>query len=135
MATLFSRIIAGELPAAVLYEDELCMVILDIAPVNKGHALVISREEYETTQECPGEVLAHLMAVANRVAKRLEQELDIDGYNLLINNRSASGQEVPHLHVHVIPRYEGDGKTPVFSKEHYQEGEMERIARSLRLSR
>ncbi len=133
MATLFSRIISRELPAAVLYEDEMCMVILDIAPVNKGHALVIAREEYETLTDCPDNVLSHLLSVTKKVALKMESALDIDGYNILVNNREASGQEVPHLHIHVIPRYSGDRKTPRFSKEQYSEGEMESTARMLRL--
>ncbi len=133
MATLFSRIISGEIPASVLYEDHLCIVILDIAPVNKGHALVIAREEYETLADCPDDVLAHLFSVSKRVIAQMEQELSIDGYNILVNNRSASGQEVPHLHIHVIPRYEKDQKTPRFSKEQYGPGEMEKMAETLKI--
>lgn len=131
MPTLFSRILNKEIPAEILYEDDLCMVILDIAPVNKGHALVISRNEYETIGECPDDELARLMAVAKHTAARLETQLGAEGYNVLINNRPASGQEVPHLHIHVIPRYSGDGKSPIFRKEGYSEGEMARTARLL----
>ncbi len=66
MPTLFTRIINKEIPAAVLYEDSMCIAILDIFPVNKGHALVIAKEEYPTTVECPDEVLSHLIVIAKR---------------------------------------------------------------------
>ncbi len=135
MATLFTRILNKQIPAEMLYEDDQCMVILDIAPVNKGHALVISRNEYETIGDCPDEELAHLMAVVKRTAAQLEEQLGADGYNVLINNRPPSGQEVPHLHIHVIPRFSGDGKSPLFRKERYSEGEMAHTAQLLAFSR
>ncbi len=134
MSTLFTKIIRGDIPAEKIYEDDLCIVILDIAPVNKGHALVISRNEYETIADCPDDELSHLMAAAKRTAVKMEQALDIDGYNILINNKAASGQEIPHLHIHVIPRYSGDGKSPIFRKESYLNDEMEETAQLLRFS-
>ena len=133
MATLFTKIINKEIPSVTIYEDAECVVILDLFPINKGHALVIAREEYETISDCPDEKLAHLMSVAKKVAKKMEAVLDIDGYNIMINNRPASGQEVPHLHVHVIPRYAEDGKTPKMSKESYEEGEMEAFGKKISL--
>ncbi len=132
MATLFTRIINREIPASVLYEDQLCIVILDIAPVNKGHALVISKEAYETVNDCPSEKLTHLMDVTKQTVRKMEEVLGIDGYNILVNNRPASGQEVPHLHIHVIPRYAQDRKTPVFSKEQYLDGEIDQYAEKLK---
>ena len=133
MATLFTKIINKEIPSVTIYEDEECIAILDLFPINKGHALVIAREEYETICDCPDEALSHLMSVAKRIAAKMEEVLEIDGYNIMINNRSASGQEIPHLHVHVIPRYEGDGKTPKMQKESYDEGEMARFGELISL--
>lgn len=133
MPTLFTRIITGEIPSVKLYEDELCLVILDIFPINRGHALVISKKEYETIIDCPEEELSHLVAIARRVAVKMTKELKIDGFNIMINNRPASGQEVPHLHIHVIPRFEGDKKTPIMEKEDYEADQLEEYGRLLRL--
>jgi len=133
MATIFSKIIDGEIPSVNLYEDETCIVILDISPVNKGHALVIARDEFETLLDCPDEIINHLMQVAKRVVRRMEEVLRIDGYNILINNRPASGQEVPHLHIHVIPRFKGDGKSPIAQKEQYDEMEIVELGKKLKL--
>ncbi len=131
MATLFTKIIAGDIPSVKIHEDEYCVVILDISPINKGHALVISRNEYETITECPDEELSKLMQVAKIAALKMEEVLDIDGFNIMINNRPASGQEVPHLHIHVIPRFTKDGKTPRLLKESYADEEMLEFGRLL----
>ncbi len=134
MATLFTRIINREIPSSVLYEDELCIAILDIAPVNKGHALVISKEEYATTVSCPDEVLQHLVTIAKRLDMKMREVLEADATNIIINNGPASGQEVPHLHVHVIPRYIDDRKKVVPLKEQYSDGELAAYAQRLTLT-
>lgn len=131
MSTLFTKIIRREIPSAILHEDDMCIVILDLFPINKGHALVISKNEYETILECPQSELSYLMDVARQAAAKMTSELSIDGFNIMINNKPASGQEVPHLHIHIIPRYSGDGKTPIMAKEEYLEGEMESLAERL----
>ncbi len=116
MATIFTRIINGEIPSVSLHEDDRSFVILDISPINKGHALVISKHEYETILDCPEAELAYLMSIARKTASRMKEVLKCDGFNIMINNGPASGQEVPHLHIHIIPRYTGDGKTPGCSR-------------------
>ncbi len=131
MATLFTRIIEEEIPSVRIFEDENCIAILDIAPVNKGHILVIARQEYETLIDCPDETLSHLIIIAKKLAARMKERLGCDGFNLMINNGAASGQEVPHLHIHLIPRYSGDGKTPRMTKERYEEDEMVRYGKQL----
>ena len=129
--TVFERIIDGEIPSVKIHEDDLCIVILDIAPVEKGHSLVIAKKPYPTFTECPESTLSHMMEVAKQVDRKLRSELHCDGTNILINNGKASGQEVPHLHIHVIPRYEGDGQKFGFSKQQYAEGEQARLGSRL----
>lgn len=124
MKTIFTRIIEGEIPSEKLHEDALCVVILDINPVHKGHLLVISRDPYPTFTQCPPMVLGHLMKVAQQADSKLRSALGCEGTNILINNDPASGQEVSHLHIHVIPRYDNDGQQFGFTKETYAEGEM-----------
>ena len=131
MKTIFTKIREGEIPSVKLHEDALCTVILDINPVRKGHLLVISREPYATFSECPLPTLTHLMDIAQQADRKLRSALSCDGTNLLINNGAASGQEVPHLHIHIIPRYTNDGQKFGFTKETYAEGEMAKYGKQL----
>lgn len=131
MSTLFTKIILDEIPSVNIYEDELCIAILDIAPVNKGHVLVIAREEFKTILECPDDILSHLIITAKQLAENMKKKLGFDGFNIMINNGAASGQEVPHLHIHIIPRYKNDGKTPALKKETYAGNEMTTFGRLL----
>ena len=131
MTTIFSKIIAGEIPSTKIYEDDVCIVILDIAPMNKGHALVIPREGWPTVVDCPASVFSHLMEVARKVDARLREVLKADATNILINNGPAAGQEVPHLHIHVIPRFVQDGLRLSVAKQSFQMQEMESYGKRL----
>lgn len=124
MTSLFTKIINGEIPASKLYEDDKCIVILDIAPCHKGHALVIPKKEQETLIDTDDEILQHLIIVAKKVAKKQIEVLKCDGYNIIINNKPSSGQVIPHLHIHVMPRYENDGYKLGFGHEEYCVGEI-----------
>ena len=128
MPTLFTRIINKEIPAAVLYEDSMCIAILDIFPVNKGHALVIAKEEYPTTVECPDEVLSHLIVIAKRLDVVMREKLHAAATNIVINNGVAAGQEIAHIHIHVIPRFEADNKKIIPPKEKYDTDEIDEMA-------
>jgi histidine triad (HIT) family protein len=131
MPTIFSRIIAGEIPSVRIYEDSVCIVILDIAPMAKGHCLVIPRECWPTVAECPAEAFAHLMEVVRKVDARLRAVLGADATNIMINNGPAAGQEVPHLHIHVIPRMLDDGLRMKIVKQTYGPGEMQQFGQRL----
>ncbi len=131
MKTIFTRIQEGEIPSVIVHKDALCTVILDINPVHKGHLLVISRDPYPTFSECPLPILNHLMNISQQADMKLRSALECDGTNLIINNGAASGQEVPHLHIHIIPRYTDDGQKFGFTKETYAEGEMAKYGEKL----
>ena len=133
MATIFEMIINGEIPSTRLYEDDQCVVILDINPTKKGHALVISRKPYRNFTEVPFETLCHMMKIAQLVDKKQREVLGAEGTNIIINNDPASGQEVPHLHIHVIPRYTGDGRTMKGEKDKYEDGEIAVYGEKLRI--
>ncbi len=134
MATVFEMIRDGIIPSVKLYEDDTVFVILDLSPVNKGHALVISKEAAPTFDAVPASTLDHMMEIAKKVDRKMRDTLKADGTNILINNGPASGQEVPHLHIHVIPRYKDDGKTFSFpAKEKYAEGEMAEYGEKLKI--
>ena len=106
---IFCRIIAGTIPAVKLYEDELVLVFLDIAPVNPGHALVIPKAHFFSVTELPPELAGRLLAVAARIGGALLRAVDADGFNLLLSNGTVAGQVVGHTHLHVIPRFPADG--------------------------
>jgi len=107
---VFARILRGELPSTQLYEDERVVVILDIAPVNPGHALVIPKVPARLVTELDAELAAHLFQVGARVSKAVRAASPrCEGVNFWISDGEAAGQEVPHVHLHVIPRFAGDG--------------------------
>ncbi len=106
---IFCKIAAKEIPATVIYEDDNVLGFMDIGPIIKGHALVISKKHYDPVTETPDEILAKLHLVAKRIAQAQLNGLGADGVNIMQNNGVAAGQEVPHIHVHVIPRFADDG--------------------------
>ena len=133
MATVFEMIINGEIPSTKLFEDEDVLVILDINPVEKGHALVISKVVYPNFTDAPACLLSHMMEIAQKVDRKQREALGCDGTNILINNGPAAGQEIPHLHIHVIPRYKDDGQQLGFGKQKYEEGELQDFGAKLAL--
>ena len=108
---IFCKIAAGEIPSKTLQEDETCRVFLDLGPATRGHALVVPKEHYPDLFAVPQEELARIMATAKQAGARLVERLGADGLNLVQNNGEAAGQTVAHFHVHLIPRYQGDGQT------------------------
>ena len=102
---IFEKIIAREIPAAIVYEDNDTLAFMDIGPVIKGHTLVIPKTCYDPVTETPDDVLAKLIIVAKRIAAAQIKGLCADGVNIIQNSGSAAGQVVPHIHFHVIPRY------------------------------
>jgi len=105
---LFCKIVAGELPATIVAEDERTIAFMDISPATRGHALVIPRAHARDVQEIDSEDLKAVAVAAQRLAARQREQLGADGVNLLNSNGRAAWQTVFHFHMHVIPRYEGD---------------------------
>ena len=108
MASIFSRIINGEIPAAKVYEDDQTLAFLDINPASRGHTLIIPKQELPTLLDLPPELLTAVALTTQRVARAVMAALHPDGLNIVQNNGSAAGQVVMHYHVHIIPRWEGD---------------------------
>jgi histidine triad (HIT) family protein len=105
---IFCQILAGELPATIVDEDERTIAFMDIAPATRGHALVIPRAHSADLLSVDREDL-HAVAVASqRLARRIRERLRADGVNLVNSCGAAAWQTVFHFHMHVIPRYEGD---------------------------
>ena len=106
---IFCKIANGEIPAATIYEDDDFRVILDLGPASKGHALILPKEHYANLYEIPDELAAKAMKLAKKMASAMTKALGCDGFNLVQNNGEVAGQTVFHFHMHLIPRYEGDG--------------------------
>jgi histidine triad (HIT) family protein len=105
---IFCKILAGELPATIVDEDERTVAFMDIAPATRGHALVIPRAHASDLLSVDEDDLLAVMAAARRLAVRAKDGLGADGINLMNSCGSVAWQTVLHFHVHVIPRYEGD---------------------------
>ncbi len=107
---IFCRILAGELPGTVVYRDDACAAFMDIQPVNPGHVLVVPVQHATHLADMDAEPAARLMAVAHRVAAALRASgVRCEGVNLFLADGEAAMQEVPHVHLHVFPRWRGDG--------------------------
>ncbi|AKB86090.1 HIT family protein [Methanococcoides methylutens] len=109
MECLFCNIIKGDIPSYKVYEDETAYAFLDINPCSKGHTVVVPKTHYENFTEMPAEEAAGLFATVRMIARLVEDAVSADGSNIGLNNKPAAGQAVPHVHVHIIPRFEGDG--------------------------
>jgi histidine triad (HIT) family protein len=103
----FSRIIRGEIPCHKVYEDDLVLAFLDVAPLSEGHTLVIPKEEAVTVDELSDDSAAAIGRVLPRLARAVMQATGATAYSILQNNGAAAHQAVMHVHFHIIPRYEG----------------------------
>lgn len=132
---IFCKIARNETNSYKVYENEKVLAFLDIAPVNKGHTLVIPKEHFETILDIPNDILKEVVLVVKIVAIALKKALNADGISISINSYEAAGQKVKHAHFHIIPRYYGDGLR-LWPQGTYEEGEMkifkERICKELK---
>lgn len=112
MDCIFCKIIAKEIPAHKVYEDEYALGILDIHPRAPGHTMIIPRSHVETIIEVPNGELESLFSAVKKMTTVLKNALVADGFTIGVNHGKASGQEVDHLHIHIIPRwYTDDGSS------------------------
>jgi len=112
---IFCRIVQKQIPASVVYEDERVLAFLDIKPLSEGHTLVIPKAHYENIFDIPLELIEYVHGVTKQIAFAVKKVANANGISIIQQNGKAAGQDVFHLHVHVIPRYEGQ-KLPSFSE-------------------
>ncbi len=105
---IFCKIVAGELPATIVDEDERTIAFMDIAPATRGHALVIPRTHTPDLRSVDTQDLQAVVMAAQRLASRITERLGADGVNLLNSSGASAWQTVFHFHIHVIPRYPDD---------------------------
>jgi histidine triad (HIT) family protein len=124
---IFCKIAQKQVPSSLVYEDEKTVAFLDIRPLNEGHTLIIPKEHYVNIFDIPQELLCHIHSVTKKVAQAVEKATHADGISVIQQNGEAAGQEIFHLHVHVIPRFEGQ-KLPRLSE--LSEADREQLSRT-----
>lgn len=129
---IFCKILAGELPATIVDEDERTIAFMDISPATRGHALVIPRTHSIDLLEIGAEDLQAVALASQRLAGRAKERLGADGVNLLNACGAVAFQSVFHFHMHVIPRYEGDNVRLPWIPELGDQEEIEAAAKELR---
>jgi histidine triad (HIT) family protein len=107
---IFCDIAGGRATASFVHQDEICVAFLDIRPVNPGHVVIIPRRHAPLVNDLSQDEASHLFAVAHRLIPALKASgIRCDGVNLFVADGAAAMQEIPHMHLHVIPRWDGDG--------------------------
>lgn len=128
---VFCKIVAGAIPSFQIYEDDEVLAFLDIHPVSPGHTLVIPKAHFPDLVSAPEEILGRVVAVAQRVATAVLAGTGSSGFNLTTANGQSAGQEVMHLHFHIIPRKDRGEHKP-WTQMEYKEGEAPRVAAAIR---
>ncbi len=128
---IFCKIAAGEIPSKTIYEDDEFRVILDLGPATKGHALILPKEHYANLYELPEENAKKVICLAKKMASVMTEKLHADGFNLVQNNGEVAGQTVFHFHMHLIPRYKGDGQTIGWKPGKPSDEELEAIRKAI----
>ena len=125
---IFCRIANGEIPSNTVYEDEYFRAILDLSPAAKGHTLILPKDHFDDLFDADEAVLERLLKTAQKIGAGMKRYLNCDGINVVQNNGAAAGQTVRHLHVHLIPRYEGDGQMVTWKQNASDPEEQKKIA-------
>ena len=129
---IFCKIANGEIPSATIYEDKDFRVILDLGPASKGHALILPKPHFKDLCDADPEIMAKIMPLAGKLGKAMKTGLGASGFNVVQNNGASAGQTVYHLHVHVIPRYEGGPKIVVWTPGKEEVAELEKTAERIK---
>ncbi len=108
---IFCDIIDGKAPSLDIYEDEYVLCFLDINPLSQGHTLVIPKKHADRLEELD-EIRENIFRVVHRLAPKIADAVEAPAYNIFINNGEEAGQEIPHIHCHILPRFKDDGGKP-----------------------
>jgi histidine triad (HIT) family protein len=129
---VFCSIVAEDSPAYRLYEDEHSLAFLDIEPATRGHTLVVPRTHYETTTDMPDSLAGRVFETVHHVSAALESAYQLDGFAIHQENGVTAQQDVPHAHVHIIPRYGDDALDLGWSGERVAETTQQEVAATVR---
>lgn len=132
----FCRIMRGDLPSSNVYEDELCIAIMDLQPINPGHVLVIPKNHVTLVKDLDDSVTQHLLLIGKRVGAAIRHsDIEHDALCYLIADGDEAGQEIPHVHLHVFPRFKGDGFRflyPLGYMQMTERDELDRLAQTIK---
>ena len=131
MSSIFTKIIQGDIPCEKIIETDSEIAFLDIMPCAEGHTLVIPKLEVKRLEDLPKSEALSLMHTLQHVAKAVSVAFDGIDYNLILNNGANAGQEVEHVHFHVLPRPQGSSR-PFHQRTKYAEGEMQEVGAKIR---
>ena len=129
---IFCKIANGDIPSRTIEENDLFRVVLDVAPATKGHALILPKDHCRNLYDLPEEAGAAVMKMAQKIALKMKDKLHCDGVNLVQNNEETAGQTVFHFHMHVIPRYAGDGQVIGWKPGQSAAEELDAVAEELK---
>ena len=129
---IFCKISKGDIPSATIYETSDFRVILDVAPANKGHVLIITKEHYDNIFQMDAETAGKLFSLATVVARAIKDETGCDGLNVLQNNGEVAGQTVHHFHLHLIPRFMDDGVVMKWEPKETVAEEQQALAKAIK---
>ena len=105
---IFCRIIKKDIPNAIIYENEKFLAFMDKYPINHGHTLIVPKQHYDNILEMPAEIVGEMFALIPSLAKAITSVIESDGFNINQNNGKSANQIVPHVHVHIVPRYSAE---------------------------
>lgn len=131
---IFCKIIAGDIPSAKVYEDELVYAFLDISQVAKGHTLVIPKQHARNIYDTPEDIASELFARVPKISNAIKAAYQPDGLNILVNNEAPADQSVFHLHIHLIPKYEnieGYSANWITHQDDYSPEDLQEIAKNI----
>ncbi|MBE5932355.1 MAG: HIT family protein [Lachnospiraceae bacterium] len=129
---IFCKIAKGDIPSATIYESSDFKCILDVAPANKGHALIITKEHYDNIFQLDAETAAKIFSFATVAAKAIKEETGCEGMNVLQNNGAVAGQTVNHFHLHLVPRNQGDGVNMSWTPKDTDSEEQKVLAKAIK---
>jgi histidine triad (HIT) family protein len=133
---IFCSIVDGDIPARTVAETDDVLAFLDANPLARGHTLVIPKAHHEHVGDLPADLSEAVFDVVAELTPRVQAAVDADGANVGINDGAAAGQEVPHVHVHVVPRFESDGGAPIHAvageRPDLDDDELDAVAETIR---
>jgi len=115
---IFCQIVDGDIPSRTVYEDDDVLAFLDANPLAAGHTLVIPKAHYERLNDVPADLAGEVHAAIHDLVPAVEDAADAPATTVAFNNGAAAGQEVPHVHAHLVPRFDDDGGGPIHGLFH-----------------
>ncbi len=129
--TTFTQIINREIPAHIVWEDDVFIAFLDVLPIEPGHVIVAPKSQFASLEDMPTDQLGGLLASAQKIGAAMLRGLGVEGYSLFLDNKDGASQHIPHVHFHVIPRTVGDGLDR-WPQSAYETGEAERYEANIK---